>query len=57
MKLPLSLKERNQLILEQMALLEQSTPESYKRLKEIQRIFDEDEHTCRLIDYKDEIDF
>jgi hypothetical protein len=57
MKLPLSFKERNQLILEQMALLEQSTPESYKRLKEIQRIFDEDEHTCRLIDYKDEIDF
>jgi hypothetical protein len=57
MKLPLSFRERNQLKVEQIVLLEQNTPESYKRLKEIQRIFDEDEHTCRLIDYKDEIDF
>ena len=57
MRLPLSFRERNQLEVEQMVLLEQNTPESYKRLKEIQRIFDEDEQICRSIDYKNELDW
>jgi hypothetical protein len=57
MKLPLSFRERNQLKVEQIVLLEQNTPESYKRLKEIQRIFDEDEQICRSIDYKNELDW
>lgn len=57
MRLPLSFRERNQLRLEQMILLEQNTPESHKRLKEIQRIFDEDEQICRSIDYKNELDW